>query len=115
MSKETFKIFAQRNPELATLVLEGKTTWQKLYEIYDIYGENNSIWNNYLEQNKIQTQDYTSFKEVINIFKNIDLQTFQKGLNNIQKTINIIQELGINKEKQLPEYNQKPMYKYFED
>ena len=42
------------------------------------------------------------------------MDTLQKGVNNIQKTINLIQELGINK-KQLPEYEPKPMYKYFED
>lgn len=114
MSKETFKFFAQKHPELATLVLEGKTTWQKLYEIYDIYGENNTIWNDYLNQSKIQTPDFSSFKELFNTFKNIDMDTLQKGVNNIQKTINLIQELGINK-KQLPEYEPKPMYKYFED
>ena len=115
MSKETFRIFAQKHPELASLVLEGKISWQKLYEIYDIYGENNTIWNDYINQNKIQNQEFTSFKELFNVIKNIDMETLQKGVNNLQKTITIIQELGISKPKTLPEYKPKPMYQYFED
>ena len=43
MSKETFKTFAKQHPELAKTVLNGTTTWQKLYEIYDIYGIDSSM------------------------------------------------------------------------
>ena len=35
MSKEEFKSFARLHPELVRSVNEGKTSWQKLYEIYD--------------------------------------------------------------------------------
>ena len=115
MSKETFKIFAQKHPELASVVLEGKTSWQKLYEIYDIYGENNTIWNNYLNQSRSQPIDFSSFKELFNTFKNVDMDTLQKGVSNIQKTITLIQELGTNKTKELAEYSPRPLYKYFED
>ena len=48
MSKETFKAFARNHPELATSVLKNNTTWQKLYEIYEIYGESSNIWNTYI-------------------------------------------------------------------
>ena len=50
MSKDTFKAFARKNPSLANSVLTGKVSWQQLYELYEIYGENNSIWDNYLEK-----------------------------------------------------------------
>lgn len=108
-------MFAQKHPELASIVLEGKTSWQKLYEIYDIYGENNTIWNTYLTQSKNEIPDFSSFKELFNTFKNIDMDTLQKGVSNIQKAITLIQELGTNKTKELPEYNPRPLYKYFED
>ena len=49
MSKETFKLFARNHKELATAVLQGKATWQQLYELYEIYGENHSIWNDYFK------------------------------------------------------------------
>ena len=45
MSKESFKSFARSHTELANYVMNGKTNWQRLYELYEIYGENSSIWN----------------------------------------------------------------------
>ena len=47
MSKESFISYAREHPEFATQVLDGKVTWQQLYEIYEIYGENHSVWNSY--------------------------------------------------------------------
>ena len=49
MSKESFKIFARNHPELANQVLSDKISWQKLYELYEIYGEDGTIWNKYFE------------------------------------------------------------------
>ncbi|MDE5587479.1 MAG: YlbD family protein, partial [Bacilli bacterium] len=54
MSKETFKRFVRSHPNLVSHVNRGETTWQKLYEMYDLYGENNSIWNSYF--NETQTR-----------------------------------------------------------
>ena len=105
MSKESFKTFARNNPELSTSVLENKVTWQQLYELYEIYGEDNQVWNKYLNKKE------TSFKDIIESIKNIDLNTFQEGISNIQKAIGIIQSLGLNNSK----YEPRPLYKRFED
>ena len=105
MSKEAFKTFARNNPELSTSVLENKVTWQQLYELYEIYGEDNQIWNKYL------TKKETSIKDIIESIKKLDLNSFQEGIANIQKTINIIQSLGIVNNK----YEPKPLYKRFEE
>jgi len=117
MSKESFKIFARNHPELATSVLNGKATWQKLYEIYDIYGENHNIWSNYFKEEVSNNGvDFSSFRELFNTFKNLDMDTVQKGVNNIQKTIGLIQEMGLGSSKNLGNnYEPRPLYKYFED
>ena len=48
MSKlDEFKKFISKNPEFVDYVRNSDTSWQKLYELYDIYGENNEIWNKY--------------------------------------------------------------------
>ena len=39
MSKETFKEFISKKPELIDYIKNGEMTWQKFYELYDIYGE----------------------------------------------------------------------------
>ena len=117
MSKETFKLFAKSHPELAYEVINGKTTWQKLYELFDIYGENSSIWNQY--SNNIipssSTSIATTFKDFFNTVRNVDLDSVQKGVNNLQKTIGLLQEIGIGNTaaNNIPEA--RPMYKYFED
>ena len=51
MSKETFKMFVRSNPSLLDYVRNGQMTWQRFYEMYDMYGENHSIWNSYIGVN----------------------------------------------------------------
>ena len=48
MSKESFKVFARNHPELATKVMNNDVSWQKLYELYEMYGEESDVWDNYL-------------------------------------------------------------------
>lgn len=121
MSKETFKIFAKNHPELAAKVIKGDTSWQKLYELYDIYGEDNSIWNNYFGQTLDRiASDFqpSTFKEFFNTFKNIDLDSVQKGVTNLQKTVGLLQEIGLGTKSSPPPqstYEPRPMYRYFED
>ena len=109
MSKESFKVFARNHKELADLVLNGKATWQQLYELYEIYGENNSIWNNYIKTNNI---DLSNFKELFKTINNLDMETVQKGINNIEKVIGLIQDIGISNRNT---YEKEPIYKRFED
>lgn len=122
MSKENFKSFARIHPELANFVNTNQTNWQKLYELYDIYGENSTVWNEYFPKNTIttvnntKTLSNTTVGDFVNTFKNMDLETVQKGITNIQKTIGILQDMGFGKEEAVKApYEPRPMYKYFED
>ena len=91
MSKEKFIIYARKHPEFANYVLNGKTTWQQLYEIYEIYGENNNIIENYNNNSSI---DLNSFKDVFKVIKNIDIDSIQNSIGSLQKTISLIQDIG---------------------
>ncbi|MBQ2639333.1 MAG: hypothetical protein IJF92_01015 [Bacilli bacterium] len=114
MSKEAFKTFARSHKELADYILNGKTNWQKLYELYEIYGENSSIWNKYFP---VSNEDSSiTISDLITNIKNVDLDSVQKGIKNIQKTIGLLQDIGIGSNSNTPEvYEPRPMYKYFED
>lgn len=111
MSKENFKTFAKTHPELADNVLKGKTTWQKLYELYDIYGENSNIWERF-QTTKEEIQ--LPLKDFFQTLKNLDMETVQKGVTNLQKTIGLIQDLGISS-NQNSNYEPQPIYRRFED
>ena len=126
MSKEAFKSFARGHKELASHVISGKTTWQKLYELYDIYGENSTIWDDYFPSSNVvetventvgETGTTTNLKDLFTSIKNVDLNSVQKGITNIQKTIGLLQDIGLGDKKlpQTPAYEPRPMYKYFED
>lgn len=111
MSKETFKVFAKSHPELADEVMKGNTSWQQLYELYEIYGENNNIWNKYIKKESITEQinsSATTIKDFINNIKNLDMDSVQQGITNIQKTIGLLQDIGLTNKKEV-----EPIYKRF--
>ncbi len=118
MSKESFKKFIKTKPELAKAVLDGKTTFQKLYETYDMYGEDNSIFDEFLTPKKVTHQNNNlSFNEITNMFRNIDLETIQKGVNGLQKAVSLVQEIVPNNtnNNNIPNFEERPINKYYED
>ena len=122
MSKEEFKSFVRKNPSLIKYVNNNSMTWQKFYEMYDMYGESNDIWNNYLNttsNNIVKTNTLSSsenaFRELVNTVKTINLEKVQKGINSLQKTISLVQELGSSNNTTPKEYERRPVYKHFED
>lgn len=118
MSKETFKSFVRNYPQLGNSVMSNKTSWQKLYELYEIYGENSNVWDNYIS-NKTSIIDNdsraSSFNELVNMIKNVDLDSVQKGVMNLQKTIGLLQDIGIGSKAKEEIYQPRPLYKYFDD
>ena len=122
MSKEEFKSFVRKNPSLIKYVNNNSMTWQKFYEMYDMYGESNDVWNNYLgttTNNIVKTSTLSSsenaFRELVNTVKGINLEKVQKGINSLQKTISLVQELGSSNNATPKEYERRPIYKHFED
>ena len=93
-SKDEFKLFASKHPELVRHIKSGNTTWQSLYEIYDIYGEEESAWKDYLtkEPTNTKTIDY-NFKSITDKLKNIDFNSIQEHIGTAQKALGIVQEL----------------------
>ncbi len=123
MSKDSFKEFVKKNNNLINIVEKGDTTWQKLYELYDLYGENSSIWNKYLNNNtannsnNINISNLTNnFKEIISFVKGIDLNSIQKGLNGLDKAIDAFKDILPDKPKVSDNmYEPRPNYTYYED
>ena len=67
MDKKTlFKEFVSKHPELVTYIKNKENTWQDFYEIYDIYGEDESAWNKYFN-NESATKE-ASLGELTNLF-----------------------------------------------
>ena len=59
---DNFKSFVKKNPKLITFVKNGSMSWQKFYELYDLYGEDNNVWNEYVKEEKKEYND----REILN-------------------------------------------------
>ena len=109
---DNFKLFVRKNPNLYTYIQDGSMTWQKFYEIYDMYGEDNEVWNNFKKSNSKNT----SLNDIINIAKNIDINKLQEGINSLSKVVGLFGDLFNKKEVNNSQgYQPRAVYKRFED
>ncbi len=114
-SIEEFKSFVRKNPSLIKQIKTGEMTWQKYYELFDLYGESSKIWNSYLG-NTISNNPSPGnmINDIFSYFKNIDLNSVQEGIGNIQKVLGALKDTGKKDEVETP-YKPRPIYKHFED
>lgn len=113
MSLNSFKSFVRLHPELIDYVNRKEQSWQGFYNLYELYGENSSIWNNY----KGKETATVTLKDFVNQLKNIDVSELQKSITSIQKGIGYVSGLLSKKDEEVKEslYQPKPMHKYFDD
>lgn len=114
-TKDKFKDFVKKNPVLLKHVQNGKMTWQKFYEIYDMYGEDSNAWKEYLTDSTAATAG--TALGLFDFIKNLDLDSIQTGVNSMQRVVSLLQDMtnkntaNTNRE----EYKPRPLYKHFED
>ena len=121
MKSEEFKAFVRNKPELIKFVQSGEMTWQKFYEIYDIYGDEADVWKKYLSsdsEEKVINSATSSigFTDFINWLKTVNLDGLQEGIDNVQRVLGIFQDFA-KKDNSFKEneYKPRPIYKNFED
>ena len=121
--KEEFKTFVRKRPELARYVNNGEMTWQKFYEQWSLYGEDEKVWENYKDtisvtnENKTNNEDNFSFNSFMNIIKNLDADSVQKGINSMQKVVELLQGLTNKNSSNTSNtsYSPRQLFKKFED
>ena len=117
---DNFKEFVKKHQVLVTYVKENKMTWQKFYELYDLYGEDNNIWNEYLKkeepQTKVNNTKPSSLSNIMEMAKNIDPDKLQDGITSIQKAISLFGDMITkNNTSSTNTYTPRPIYKKFDD
>ena len=113
--KEEFKEFVKLHPELIKFVENNTMTWQKFYEIYDLYGQNSQVWNNYLNNTNKTNTNNTSWSDIINIAKNIDVDKVQSSITSLQKALGLVSDLFVKDNTPTDNYTPRPLYRSFED
>lgn len=116
MKKDEFKEFVKKNPKLLQYVKNGTMSWQKFYEMYDMYGPDNDVWNEYLSSD---TSSVASSKAALGLFdfvKNLDFDSIQSGVNSVQRVLSLLQDMSNkNNNSDNTNYTTRPLYKHFED
>ncbi len=120
--KDEFKKFASTHPELINFINDGSMTWQKFYEIYDIYGDDNRSWSKFIN-NTSNTENINIPKKLSGVGKilgNIDMNSIQEHINTAQKALGVIQELTLKNSSDVSNVakgptSTRPINKFFED
>ena len=110
--KEAFKDFVRNNPSLIKYVKNGSKTWQNFYELFNLYGDDNSVWNEYLgvaETVSSSSLDFFSW------LKSIDVDSIQNGVSSLQRVLGVVQDFTNKESSTKEEYTPRPLYKHFED
>lgn len=90
---EKFKKFASSKPHLKKMVDNKEISWQELYEKYDIYGEDDPIFNDVNQNDKIKGKRDTSFTSFMDMINSIDIDKISEGLNGMKKILSILSEI----------------------
>ena len=107
LKKDSFKKFVFAHPEFVDYVKANNISWQRLYELYDLYGEDMSIWNKYISKESIDV------KGLFNILKNINLDTLEENISSIQKAVGLVEELTKKEEESEKESKEEKIDKIY--
>ena len=121
--KEAFKEFLRKYPKITEYLRNNKeSSIQKLYEIYDIYGEDSAAWSPYLNftSENIKTTSGDSIGSIKDLMKNIDIDSLQEHIKTAQKALGFIEELtskGASNINSIPKgpKSPRPLDKFFGD
>ena len=112
--KDEFKKFVRKKPELIKYVNSGKLSWQNIYEQWSLYGEDDTIWNKYTEEENKKSDSF-NISAITDMIKKLDVDQVKKGVNSLQKIIELVQGLTLSDTKAATSYEPRQIFKKFED
>lgn len=114
--KDEFKEFAKSNPNLASFVENGQMTWQKFYELYDIYDRDEKVWSKYTTKTNTEIEG-NSIGKINDLIKNVNIDTIKEHISTAQKALDFVQELTSKTSPSTPKtgVSPRPLNKFFED
>lgn len=125
---EEFKDFVRKNMYLKTAVSRRMITWQKAYELYDLFGEGASEFEEIRialepppEVEQAQAQQTTvntsaaanSTYDILNILSTIDYNKVGNTVDQLQKILGVVKDF--TKPEAVPDTKSRRVFKRFND
>lgn len=102
--KDEFKEFLKKNTYLSKLVNNGYTTYQSLFETYDIYGEDENVWSEFRSKaNAGEVKVTDGVKSVLNNLKNIDLDKLEENISSLEKALGFLESIVVSRSEKKSE------------
>ena len=105
--KEKFKEFVKNNPKLVDYIKNNNKNWQDLFEIYVLYGEDEKIWDNYLNNNK------TGIEDLVKMIQNVNLDAVKNTVDSLSKAVGILKNISSDNKEEI--YERKQSFKDLDD
>ncbi len=99
---DEFKEFAKTKPFLKERVKKKETTWQELYEHYDLFGENDELFQEKEEKVETPTSEESEKEEkkedaslggILDALNGFNPEKISEGLSGMKKILNILGEV----------------------
>ena len=96
---ESFKEFVKEKPFLKEKVKNKETTWQELFERYDLYGEDDEIFKEKDEENKKENKEEENVEKeegitsLLGLLSGLDMDKISESLNSMKKVLSILSEV----------------------
>ena len=96
---EKFKEFIKDKEFLIDKVNNKETTWQNLYEIYDLYGEEASIFKNVSQEKEEQNAANNASNDnrvssLLKAFEGVDVNKINENLEGVRKILAVLGEFS---------------------
>jgi hypothetical protein len=125
---EEFKMFVRSHPGLIDHVKNGNQSWQDVFTEWNLLGEDHEQWGKYIERkvgvantkNQAFSKSVTdlSVGELLNMFKNLDIEEVREYVSQFSSAVTGIQEMLAQfqpKGPGRPPMNNNPFNKFFKD
>lgn len=89
--KDEFKEFVRSRPELVDFIKSGEMSWQKFYELFDLYGSDRGVWDKY--SGNTSNGAGANFSKIGDMMKGVNMDSIQEHIGTAQKALGFVQEL----------------------
>jgi hypothetical protein len=111
---EEFKEFIKDKEFLIEKVKNKEYTWQGLYEIYDLYGKDASVFNNVAEESN-KSESISGDGRVTNLlkaFEGVDVNKINENLEGVRKILAVLGEFSKKDDVKEKRTYQRPSNRY---